>query len=205
MSGVVVGVVGGSAGGGGATAGGAVGELAVEADTGLDVDGALVSEAVGDCHGRQSSSVTASSTTIAATDPATSHRCRGPGVDAAVVAGLGAGLAVALGADAVGADAAWASADVAAFNARAKSAQHAYRSAGSLASARASTGSSAASAGRFAVNEGGSAFRWRLITTAGLDCGNSCSPVRRWSAVAANPYWSARPSTSSPINCSGAA
>ena len=77
IAGAVV-VVGGDStgGGGGPTArGGAAGELAVDADTGLDVDGALVSEAIGGRHGRQSSSVTASSTTIAAAaDPATSRR-----------------------------------------------------------------------------------------------------------------------------------
>ncbi len=42
------------------------------------------------------------------------------------------------------------------------------------------------------------------MTTAGLECWNGGVPVSSWNAVAASAYWSARPSTSSPLSCSGA-
>ena len=64
-------------------------------------------------------------------------------------------------------------------SARAKSAHRGNRSSGSLASAAARTESQAASSGRVSANLGGGELRWRLMTTAGLECGKSCEPVRR--------------------------
>lgn len=49
------------------------------------------------------------------------------------------------------------------------------------------------------------AERCWLITTAGLVCSNGGEPVSSWKAVAANAYWSARPSRWPPRSCSGAA
>src|ERR1700739_319570 len=73
-------------------------------------------------------------------------------------------------------------------NAQAKSVHRANRSAGSFARATASTGSKAASLGRVFASAGGAAVRWRLMTTAGLLCGNSVDPVSRWEAWAASAY-----------------
>ena len=92
-----------------------------------------------------------------------------------------------------------------ALPARVRSLLHrANRSSGSLASATSSTRSSAASSGRVSARAGGGVLRWRLMTTAALECGKNWDPVRRWYAVAARTYSSARPSSSSPISCSGA-
>ncbi len=82
-----------------------------------------------------------------------------------------------------------------ALPARAKSAHRANRSSGSLANATSSTRSSAASLGRVSARAGGGVLRLRLMTTAALECGKSWDPVRRWYAVAARPYSSARPSS----------
>jgi hypothetical protein len=62
-------------------------------------------------------------------------------------------------------------------SARAKSLQRAKRLSGSLARA-ASTGSSAASSGRVSASAGGAVLSWRLMTTAGLEWGNSGVPAR---------------------------
>ncbi|KUI17399.1 hypothetical protein AU191_08810 [Mycolicibacterium acapulense] len=71
-------------------------------------------------------------------------------------------------------------------------------------SAVARTASRADKSGQVVDSAGGGEFKWRLMTTAGFECGNSIDPVSKWYAVAARAYWSARPSISSPINCSGA-
>ena len=51
---------------------------------------------------------------------------------------------------------------------------------GSFASALAKTGSRAASSGRVSAKAGGGELRWWLMTTAALECGNSCDPVSMW-------------------------
>ena len=61
--------------------------------------------------------------------------------------------------------------------ARVKSEHRGKRSSGSFASALAKTGSRAASSGRVSAKAGGGELRWRLMTTAGLECGKSCDPV----------------------------
>ena len=72
-------------------------------------------------------------------------------------------------------------ADVAACSVKAcaKSLQRGNRSLGFLARAAATTGSNAASSDRVSASAGGSVLRWRLMTTAGLECVNKGVPVNR--------------------------
>src|SRR5260370_1456945 len=69
---------------------------------------------------------------------------------------------------------------LASARARAKSAQWPNRSAGSLANAVVRRESRAWSSGLVSATAGGAALRWRLMNTAGLECGKSCEAVRRW-------------------------
>src|SRR6185369_10952860 len=89
-------------------------------------------------------------------------------------------------------------------SARAKSMHRSYRSPGNLASALSNIGPRLDNSGRRVPIFGGSAVRCLLMTTAGLECWNGGVPVSSWNAVAASAYWSARPSISSPLSCSGA-
>src|ERR1700748_1691815 len=75
-----------------------------------------------------------------------------------------------------------------ALSSRAKSRQLGYRSAGDLAIARASTGSSTANSGRRSPSEGIGAATCLVITTAGLESTYGGAPVNRSKAVHASAY-----------------
>src|ERR1700722_477568 len=74
------------------------------------------------------------------------------------------------------------------LSSRAKSRQLGYRSAGDLAIARASTGSSTANSGRRCASEGTGAATCLVITTAGLESTYGGAPVNRSKALHASAY-----------------
>jgi len=110
--------------------------------------------------------------------------CLSAGSGAAAAGGLVEAVGRLMGAGVVGAVGVGAPpVAICSASPRAKSPQRAKRSAGSLASATASTGSGAASSDRVSDKAGGGVLRWRPMTTAGLECGNRAAPVSRWYAL----------------------
>jgi hypothetical protein len=87
----------------------------------------------------------------------------------------------------------------------ANSRQRGNRCSGVLASARANAASKGANSVRIDEGAGAGSVRCWLITATWLEWENIGVPVRRWYAVAAKAYWSARPSIALPMSCSGAA
>jgi hypothetical protein len=182
------------AGTGGSTLAGLLATVGVDAPwdgTAVNVGAALVVTVVLDCEGypgRQARAIAAIKTATASAAAGISHRRRGaPRSACAPTCALadwivaGADRLRAAGAGVVGATVGPSPCGTAvSVNACAKSMHRGKRSAGFLASAAASTGSSLASSARLAAREGGGTLRWRLMTTAGLECGNSCDPVRIW-------------------------